>query len=60
MMFEPGQFPDMLALGVVHPVFHLGFETPPGGEIGSPHHMLNDHTYCCQLGPNTCTATGEP
>ena len=34
---------------------------PPGGEIGSKSHVLNDHTYCCQLGgdPAPC-ATGEP
>jgi endoglycosylceramidase len=60
MMFEPGQFPDEIGLGVVDPVFHVGFETPPGGAIGSANHVLNDHTYCCQVGPNICAATGEP
>ena len=39
----------------------MGFTEPPGGEIGSANHVLNDHTYCCQLGgdPSPC-ATGEP
>jgi hypothetical protein len=55
MYFEPGQFPDAL-LGFV---FQLGFKTPPGGEIGSPNHVLNDHTYCCQIDLNEC-ASGEP
>lgn len=55
MYFEPGQFPDAL-LGFV---FQLGFKTPPGAEIGSPNHVLNDHTYCCQLSLDVC-ATGEP
>ena len=27
-------------------VFDVGFETPPGGQIGSNKHVLNDHTYC--------------
>jgi len=56
MFFEPGQFPDAIA-GMV---FNLGFKTPPGGNIGSPNHVLNDHTYCCQLGINICAANGEP
>jgi hypothetical protein len=56
MFFEPGQFPDEIPGHVMH----LGFEKPPGGEIGSPNHVLNDHTYCCQLGLDICKATGEP
>jgi hypothetical protein len=60
MMFEPGQFPDMLGLGTEAVVWDLGFETPPGGQIGSANHVLNDHTYCCQLGASVCAATGEP
>jgi hypothetical protein len=40
-------------------VFSLGFTKPPGGEIGSKRHVLNDHTYCCQI-YGTCDATGEP
>ena len=60
MMFEPGQFPDMIGLGTEAVVWHLGFTKPPGGEIGSANHVLNDHTYCCQLGANVCAATGEP
>lgn len=39
----------------------LGFKTPPGGEIGSANHVLNDHSYCCQLGdPAVTCKTGEP
>ena len=47
MMFEPGQFPDEVGVGFADPVWHVGFEKPPGAEIGSTNHMLNDHTYCC-------------
>lgn len=56
MWFEPAQFPDELP-GIV---WNLGFKKPPGGEIGSPNHVLNDHTYCCQLNPKICAETGEP
>jgi len=57
MMFEPAQFPDEIP----NVVFALkGFNKPPGGEIVSPNHVLNDHTYCCQLGPGICSETGEP
>lgn len=52
MWFEPG-FPDIR--GKARPV---GFTEPPGGEYGSPNHVLNDHTYCCQLG-YTCP-DGDP
>jgi hypothetical protein len=52
MWFEPGQFPDSQWNSV-------GFEKPPGGEIGSSTHLYNDHTYCCQAGPSVC-ASGEP
>ena len=46
MWFEPVQEPDVLGvLGGL--VFHVGFEKPPGGDIGSNRHVLNDHTYCC-------------
>lgn len=37
--------------GFVAPV---GFEKPPGGEIGSAHHVLNDHTYCCAMTTGNC------
>ena len=58
MWFEPVPMPD--EIGVLSGyVFPVGFETPPGGEIGSDKHVLNDHTYCCQLGAKYC-ATGEP
>ena len=61
MWFEPVVSPDIdgwLNGGTVYPV---GFKTPPGGKIGSANHVLNDHTYCCQLGgnPSPC-ASGEP
>lgn len=61
MWFEPIQVPDSFGLGPKLPglIFDVGFETPPGGEIGSPYHVLNDHTYCCTLGLQIC-ATGEP
>lgn len=55
MYFETGQFPDAY-LGVVN---KAGFDSPPGAKNGSANHVLNDHTYCCQLGPEIC-ATGEP
>lgn len=58
MWFEPTEFPDEIGIldGIVVPV---GFEVPPGGEIGSKYHVLNDHTYCCQLSATACL-TGEP
>ena len=62
MWFEPVPFPDEVGFlsGYVFPV---GFETPPGGDIGSDKHVLNDHTYCCQLSAAECTSEispGEP
>ena len=58
MWFEPVVHPDIMPHngGLVFPV---GFETPPGGKIGSDKHILNDHTYCCQLNSTVC-ASGEP
>lgn len=58
MWFEPTPLPDEMGIlgGIVFPV---GFEVPPGGEIGSPNHVLNDHTYCCQMSMSEC-ANGEP
>ena len=59
MWFEPVQETDVLGvLGGL--VFNVGFESPPGAEIGSARHVLNDHVYCCQLTSDMCTATGEP
>ena len=55
MYFEPGQFPDAY-LGKVKPT---GFEKPPGGQLFSRNHVLNDHSYCCQLGDGVCDS-GEP
>lgn len=37
----------------------VGFNKPPGGDVGSKNHALNAHTYCCQLNTEVC-ATGEP
>lgn len=58
MWFEPVVHPDIVPHfgGLVFPV---GFQTPPGGDIGSDKHILNDHTYCCQLNSTVC-ASGEP
>jgi len=53
--FEPCQAPD----AVLGHVFDVGFKVPPGGQIGSPNHVLNDHTYCCVVSADMCK-TGEP
>lgn len=58
MWFEPATFPDVQGVAGGY-IFDVGFETPPGGEIGSPYHVLNDHTYCCQQSSTMC-ASGEP
>jgi len=50
MWFEPAGFPDVLPFGKSGVVLKSGFKTPPGGQIGSTHHVLNEHTYCCNLG----------
>lgn len=55
MYFETAQYPDS-GLGKVN---KTGFISPPGGQNNSAHHVLNDHTYCCQLGGDICV-TGEP
>lgn len=59
MWFEPTMFPDVLPLGKTGVIIPVGFEQPPGGEIGSRNHALNDHSYCCSLGLSVC-ADGEP
>jgi len=59
MWFEPHMFPDVLPNGGSGFVVPVGFEKPPGAEIGSRNHALNDHTYCCSLGFSVC-ADGEP
>jgi aryl-phospho-beta-D-glucosidase BglC (GH1 family) len=62
MFFEPAQWPDFSKKSWLYPngtVHSLGFKTPPGGQIGSTSHVLNDHSYCCQLSDDVC-ATGEP
>jgi hypothetical protein len=38
MWFEPAIAPNFDG---------IGFEKPPGGEIGSSKHLLNEHSYCC-------------
>lgn len=58
MFFETTQFPSTIGiLGGL--VVNVGFTAPPGASIGSDKHVLNDHSYCCQLSPEIC-ATGEP
>jgi|Transcript_30199 hypothetical protein len=47
MWFEPVTDPDVDGWRDGGSIFPVGFETPPGGEIGSANHVLNDHTYCC-------------
>jgi len=64
MWFEPNTWPNVMGMpfgggyvpGIIQPA---GFEGPPGGEFGSVNHVLNDHTYCCQLNDAVCK-TGEP
>jgi len=53
--FETAQYPDSYQ-GVVN---DAGFTKPPGGELNSPNHVLNDHSYCCQLSGTMCES-GEP
>lgn len=55
MYFETAEYPDS-GLGLVN---KTGFTEPPGGKNNSANHVLNDHTYCCQLSGSAC-ATGEP
>jgi hypothetical protein len=59
MWFEPTQFPDVLPFGKTGLIIPVGFDEPPGGEIGSRNHVLNDHSYCCSLSGGVC-ADGEP
>lgn len=40
MAFEPTPLPP-------DALFNVGFQAPPGGEINSIHHIMNEHTYCC-------------
>lgn len=53
MWFEPPPQPDSLPLfgGLTAPV---GYVKPPGGEVGSVNHVLNDHTYCCAIVFDAC------
>lgn len=65
MVFEPTQIGDFLpirlfGIAILESVRSVGFLTPPGGDIGSDMHILEAHTYCCQLGFDVCSATGEP
>jgi len=47
MWFEPVTNPDVQGWLLKGQIFPVGFKTPPGGEVGSANHVLNDHTYCC-------------
>jgi hypothetical protein len=58
MWFEANQVPDSIGVGGGL-IFPVGFEKPPGGEIGSHYHILNDHTYCCAASASAC-ANAEP
>lgn len=61
MWFEPVQVPDQIPAGAAGGFqFPVGFEKPPGGEIGSNKHVLNDHYYCCVLINGVCKVNGEP
>lgn len=57
MMFEGTQFPDIWGiLGGI--VWNIGYEKLPGGDDVT-NQLLNDHSYCCQMGAEVC-AKGEP
>lgn len=58
MYYEPGQYPDKIGYGIEH-ISAVGFDTNPGAGLSSPNHVLNDHTYCCQMANDECE-DGEP
>ena len=65
MMFETSLFPNNIVLNIfgwqiLKWVVPLGYKKPPGGEIGSAQHALNEHPYCCTLDSSVCEETGEP
>ena len=41
-------------------ISHLKFTVPPGGELGSKNHVLNDHVYCCSAMSDICTFNEDP
>ena len=45
--FEPVTNPDVNGWLDGGTIFPVGFDVPPGADIGSKNHVLNDHTYCC-------------
>lgn len=52
MHFESAYSDDVNGTGLV---------TPPGGKNGSDNHVMNHHTYCCQIhDPSDVCASGEP
>ena len=54
-------YPDVNGALSGYTIFPVEFTKPPGAKIGSNHQVLNDHTYCCQLGGDHAPcATGEP
>jgi len=59
MYFEPSQFPDFYGMygGII---FNVGFSELPGGADHSSMHVLNDHTYCCEVSGEMCQNGGEP
>lgn len=38
----------------------IGFDVPPGGQIGSASHLFHAHSYCCVIGFDICDKTGDP
>lgn len=47
MAFEP-------AAGPPDAIFDVGFKSPPGGTVGSTHHIMNEHAYCCGALSSVC------
>ena len=71
MFFEAATFPDIVGTFWPHwpyderngLVNKVGFTSPPGGKVGSDAHILNEHSYCCDLtmlDGSMCKDTGEP
>jgi hypothetical protein len=58
MMFEGTQGPDTISIGPGF-ILPVGFQSLPGGNEFASTHVLNEHTYCCQMNPDVC-AKGEP
>mmetsp|Transcript_18571 Transcript_18571/g.33555 ORF Transcript_18571/g.33555 Transcript_18571/m.33555 type:complete len:527 (-) Transcript_18571:22-1602(-) len=57
IFFEPTTFDLLPAFGGI--VLDVGFTETPGGPQYNHAQVLNDHSYCCAAGTETCK-TGEP